>query len=104
MSRATLAGWYNSRAWDEPEQSPAFPDCAIQFDKLEAWVAAEITENYPDVDADEVAADAVQTWLDFTRNGNEPETVHPIDLKPIETAIARAVRAYQDQQQWELAA
>ena len=104
MSKTTLAGWYNSRAWGEPEQSPAFPDCAIKFDKLEALVAAEITENYPDVDADEVTADAVQTWLDFTRSGNEPETVHPIDLKPIETAIARAVRAYQDQQQWELAA
>ena len=104
MSRATLAGWYNSRAWDEPENTPAFPDCAIQFDDLEAWVANEITENYQDVDADEVAADAVQTWLDFTRSGNEPETVHPIDLKPIESAITRAVGAWQDAQNWELAA
>ena len=92
---ATLSGWHNSSAWDEPDQAPAFPECAIEFEELEAWVAVEIAENHPDVDADEVAADAVQTWLDFTSNGNAPEIVHPIDLKPIETAMARAVRAYQ---------
>lgn len=102
MSRATLACWYNSRAWDEPESTLAFPDAAITFKSLRDWVESEVAENHPEVDASDVSWDAVQTFVDF--RGYQPDIIHPADLAAIEDAITRAVGAWQDAQNWELAA
>lgn len=85
MSKATLAGWYNSSAWDEPESPPSFPDAPIPFEYLQAWIESEF-----DIDSD-AASDVVDLWLEtMFKSGCKPTWIFGHNYKSLAIS-ARAI-------------
>ena len=85
MSKATLAGWYNSSAWDEPEQPPKMSEIlAEKGDFLE-----ETLDGLDREDAQRGGAWAGMDMIDIIAYATDIDTVNRCILRDMRKSAAK---------------